>query len=230
MAERAQLAATLRAEGYSVGEKRICASLRRLQPEEVAARRNWRQHTCGSPRVCVSRIHAPFSIRRGPQKYRYFNDCWCVDANLKMFVVLGLYLFAAVDGTQRQRLDLSSRAACAAFTKMPIYLTVGTDKLAVTVLPSYLAAAAVYGCPDRLISDHGAESALLLYANHVAMLAWQKATGRASERTAFHLTQSVHNQPVETFWREPNNRITALVKARLFPPSEPAADSAPAVP
>ena len=89
-----------------------------------------------------------------------------------------------------------------------IYLHVHTDKLATTILPFFLTAAEFYGCPDVVVSDHGAESFLIQYVNHIAKLEWQVSTGREQEREAFHHTQSVHNQPVEKFWVEPNVRIT----------------------
>ena len=97
---------------------------------------------------------------------------------------------------------------CAAFSKMVIYFEPHTDKLATTILPFYLEAAATYGCPDTVVSDYGAESALIAFVNHAAKEQWEASTGLSSTRRAYHFTKSVHNVRVERFWNEPNTRIT----------------------
>ncbi len=63
--------------------------------------------------------------------------------------------------------------------------------------------------------DHGAESFLLSFINHETMLVWEQSTGQVATEPAFLFTQSVHNQPVEKFWCEPNSRITRPMLVRM---------------
>jgi hypothetical protein len=89
-----------------------------------------------------------------------------------------------------------------------MWLNVHTSKRPEVILPFYLGAAEKHGCPDVIVADHGPESALIAYVNLVAKRDWEQSSGQAVDRPAVHWTKSVHNQPVEKFWIEPNTRIT----------------------
>ncbi len=105
-----------------------------------------------------------------------------------------------------------------AFTKRVIYLQVQTDKLAITVLRHFLAMASALGCPDVVVCDYGMESALICYVMVKARLEWARTAPpeavAAVPEQPFHPTKSVHNQPVEKFWIEPNARVTGPITVR----------------
>lgn len=96
-----QVTAAFRARGINLGEHRVRWALSELVPDLVEARRNWVSMRCVVFCYCDTCVtHLFGSIRRGPQVYKYADPCWCVDLNLKLFPVFGVYLCGCIDGAR----------------------------------------------------------------------------------------------------------------------------------